>query len=239
MSLIIFKKFAPVIIGAISLLAAAAAPAAADTMSYYLGAPNTALNSYPGPYAKLTVDRTSSAVAAITFAGLTQTSGGNTYSNKLGGGSAVDVNVNSSRFSVSNISFTGGCTGPGCPDGGTRFGSFVSGAGNVSQFGRFNLLLKDVDGATDAVNSVTFTVNDLAGTWADAAAVLALNLDNYLGAAHVFVFNSAGSVVQTGFAGSGPAVTATPEAGPGVLFCLAVVFLGAAFVWRNRLARAV
>ncbi len=231
-----FKKLSPVVASAVLLLALAAAPAAASTITYDLGSPNAALSSYPGPYATVSVDLTNSTTATITFTSLSQTSGGNTYAYKLGGTGAADVNVNSTNFSVSNISFTGGCTGAGCPSGGT---AFTQGSGSVSSFGSFNLTLKDADGVGDAVHSVSFTLTDIGGTWANAAAVLALNAANYLTAGHIFVFENgvASTAVLTGFAGNS-GVAFTPEAGSEILFALALIVLCAVFARRERFVEA-
>jgi hypothetical protein len=51
--------------------------AKADTFSFNLGVGNPAISGYPGPYASVTVNRTNSTNATITFTSLT--AAGNIY----------------------------------------------------------------------------------------------------------------------------------------------------------------
>jgi hypothetical protein len=83
--------------------------------------------------------------------------------------------------------------------------------GNVDGFGNFNLSLNLNDGFTGSADHISFTLTDTAGTWANAAAVLAANNQGALAASHIFVCNDSpctttGGAVATGFAANGGAV---------------------------------
>ena len=71
--------------------------AKADTFSFNLGVGNPAISGYPGPYVSVTVNRTNSTHATITFTSLT--AAGNIY--LMGDGSSVAVNVNATSWTVS------------------------------------------------------------------------------------------------------------------------------------------
>lgn len=226
------KKLLPIAAAAVLLIGLAVSPAAADTITYNLTVPNTALSSYPQPYASVYIDLTSGTTATIKFTGLTSTNTNGTYTYILGTTNAADLNVNGA-FSVSNINFTGGCTGTGCPAGGT---GFTVGSGNVSSFGSFNLTLTNNDGFKDAVSSVTFTLTDTSGTWSSASNVLLANSLGNFAAAHVFATGATcNGACVTGFA-SNTSGSFTPE--PNTAFLLGLALFGLGFVfWRRGMLR--
>ena len=171
-------------------------PPKADLFSFDLTIGNTAISPFPGPYAHVEVDRTSTSTATITFTSLT--SGTNIY--LMGDGGTAAVNV-SGAFTLGAIS--GSNSGTGFTPGPFSDG----GAGNVSQFGVFDLTINSFDGFTHSSDFVSFDLTG--GNWADAASVLTANNNGFLAAAHIFVTTTVGGVnakngaIATGFAGNG------------------------------------
>ena len=159
-----------------ALLVALATPARADQVTFTISSGNTAISGYPGPYATVTVDLTSSTTATITFTSL------GTYT--LGQQGAADVNVNASSFSYSIITPSGLTSG---------------GSGNVDGFGTFNQTF-NLTGSGTGVTTISFTLTNTGGTWASASSVLTPNSDGYAVAAHILTFNSDGSAGPTGYA---------------------------------------
>ena len=85
--------------------------AMADSVTYYISAPNTALGSLTPPYASVTVELTSATTATVTFTSLV--SNGDLF--LMGGNGAADVNVNATSwtigvFSATNTASTGSFT---------------------------------------------------------------------------------------------------------------------------------
>jgi hypothetical protein len=199
----------------------------ADTFSFTLGTPNSAISGYTGPYEQVTVTTSgaNATTATITFTSLT--SGGNIY--LMGDGSSVAVNVNATSFTLGTV--TGSNSGTGFTA--TTFTN--AGSGNVNGFGSFNLNINSFDGFSNSSSTISFTLTDNSGTWASAADVLAANANGSLAAAHVFVTSSPANVnngaLATGFASNG---IETPLPGALALFG-SVLFggLGAA-TWRRR-----
>jgi hypothetical protein len=211
-------------------------PAAADTI-FDLSNPNAAISPYPGPYAKVDVNLTSSTTATITFTSYTNS--GNIY--LMGDGSTVALNVNSASFSVSGVSGSNGGTGftPG-----PYTVQNPPGTSNVDGFGRFNLTIDSFDGFTHSSDSVTLTVTNLSGTWAGSADVLTPNADGSTAAAHIFVTsspaNASNGALATGYAANGNQVI--PEPSSIVLGLVGLMGLGLTqirrLVRRNPLALA-
>ena len=187
-----------------------AIPAIADTVTYTVNVPNTALSAYTGPYASVTVDLTSSTTATITFDSLVN--GGNIY--LLGGNSAVGVNVNATSWTIG--SFTGTNTVPGFSPGALSSG----GSKNVSSFGVFNQTVDEKGGFTTSSTEITFILTNTSGTWANAASVLAANADGNAIEIHAFVCvepcDVANGAANTGFASTGN--TPVPEPASLLLF---------------------
>ena len=199
------------------VFALCAIPAMADTITYVIGTGNAAIGSYAGPYGQATVTLTNSTTATITFTSFTNN--GNIY--LMGDGGTVAVNVNASSFTVSNI--FGSNSGTGFTPGPYSNG----GAGNEDGFGSFNLTINSFDGYTHSSDTVTFTITNNSGTWANAGAVLIGNADGWLVAEHVFVTadpaNASNSAKATGYATGNSAV---PEPASLALFGGGLLGLG-------------
>lgn len=210
-------KFSGFLVLMVSLLLIPMA-ASASLYSYTLSNPNSALSIYSGPYATVTVslDDSNKNIATITALGLTNS----TYKYLLGDGGSLALNVNSSKFSVTNIT-------------GTQYANFKTpnyinfdGVKNVSDFGVFNATIKTFDGFDCSSNQLTLTLTNNAGNWNSASDVLINNDNNNVAAAHIFVWdgkydsnNKPICALETGFASTTP--TPIPAAawllGSGVL----------------------
>jgi hypothetical protein len=205
-------RYLPILAGAAVLGIASlfASPARADLV-FDLGLGNSDISGFPGPYAQVDVHLVDSTHATITFTSLTN--GGNIY--LMGAVGSVAVNVNASSFTLGTI--TGSNAGTGFTPGAFSNG----GAGNVDGFGSFNQTINSFDGFTHTSDTISFTLTNTSGTWADANSVLIKNADGQLAAAHIFVTsspaNAANGALATGFA----AVPA-PLIGHGLLVLLAI-----------------
>jgi len=195
-------------LAAVFLLTMGAPVALADIATFTLGTGNPGISGYAGPYATVTINRTDSTHATITFT--SDTVGGNMY--RLGDGGSVGVNVNGS-FSL------GAINGYSASSLFTP-GPFSSGSGNEDGFGSFNLTITDSDGMNNSADQVVFTLSATGtNSWASAENVLKPNEDGYSVAAHIFVWDG-GSTPQgtkpngalaTGFAADGG--TSVPDGG--------------------------
>jgi hypothetical protein len=194
--------------------------AAADVITFSLYAGNTALTSagFLGPYADVTVNRTSSTTATITF------DADGSY--RFGDGGSFAVNVNSTSFTSSATATTNGSAAttldvPGHEDG----------------FGIFNDVYNTFDGAGDSFTSGHFDLTDVGGTWASASDVLTGNAGGWLAGAHIFAgcepTEGRLSCVATGFAaGNGDTPLPTPE--PGSLLLVGTGLAGLTYLGRKR-----
>jgi hypothetical protein len=184
--------------------------AKADTISYSISVGNSAISGYPGPYANVLVNRTSTTTATITFTSLTN--GGNIY--LFGDGSSVAVNVNATTWTIGG--FTASNAGTGYTPGPLSDG----GSGNVDGFGVLNQTVNSFDGNGHASDTISFTLTNTSGTWATANSVLIANANGALAAAHIFVTsspaNASNGALVTGFAANGGAVNA-PDGGTTVM----------------------
>ena len=182
--------------------------AKADISSFDLNVGNSAIAGFSGPYANVSIDRTSSTTANITLTA---------YAGFLIGAAQVgDFNVNASSWSISNLAFNG----TSISDGGNN---------NADGFGSFNQTFDVFDGFTNAGTLLTFTLTGGAGTnWLNAMQVLIANASGWLAAAHIFVIGN--SSILTGFA-TGPSTV--PDGGTTVM--LLGVALGALGVVRRYL----
>jgi hypothetical protein len=197
------------VIGAMGIWATPQANA--DIIDFDLGAGNSAISGFSGPYAQVEVNLTSSTTATITFTSLT--SGGNIY--LMGDGGTVGVNVNAASWSVSGLSSS---------NGGTGFSASQianAGAKNEDGFGSFNQTFDSFDGFTHSSDTVSFTLTDTSGTWSSASSVLTG------AAAHIFVTsspaNASNGALVTGFA-------AVPEPTTVVAGLLLLLPLGASTI---------
>ena len=199
------KYIAPVLI---ALTCLGLQQAKADTFSFNLSVGNPAVSGYPGPYASVTINRTSSITATITFTSLTKS--GNIY--LMGDGGSAAVNVNATTFTVGTITGT---------NSGTGFtpGPYSTSSGNSDGFGSFNLSIDSFDGFTSSADTISFTLTNTSGTWSSASQVLIANASGALVAAHIFVTASpadaSAGALATGYAANGGATV--PDGGTTVM----------------------
>ena len=197
----------------------------ADAIQYSLSNGNPALTGagFTGPYATVTVNLVNSTHATVTFNSLTQTIGGNTYVYLMGDGSSGAVNVRANSWSISGMSGSNSYAGFNNP--------ILSNAGsqNVDGFGTLNQTVNNFDGFSYAMTTLSFTLTNLSGSWANANAVLIANIQGALAASHIFVAQLInGQLVNvnvTGYAANGGAVNNAPDGGTTVM--LLGVALGA------------
>lgn len=168
---------------------------------------NAAISGFPGPYATVTVTTPTlnSNMATITFT--SNTVGANIY--LMGDGGTADVNVNATTWTLGTI--TGTNAGMNFTPGPYSNG----GSGNVDGFGVLNQTINSFDGFTHSSDTISFTLTDTSGTWADAASVLVANANGAFAAIHVFVTplpadGHGTGALATGFAANGGAMS-VPE----------------------------
>jgi hypothetical protein len=203
-----------VVIACIGFMAFTLQPAKADSITFNLTNGNSAISGFPGPYASVLVNRTSTTTATVTFTSLINS--GNIY--LFGDGGSVAVNVNATSFTLGPIAGSNGGTGfaPGPYSDG--------GSGNEDGFGSFNQTINSFGGFTHSSDTLSFTLSDTTGTWTSAANVLTANNNGFLAAAHIFVTefpaDAANGALATGFAANGT----IPE--PGIVSLVALGALG-------------
>jgi hypothetical protein len=204
---------------------------------FNLGVPNSDISAYAGPYEHVDVNLTSSTTATITFTSLTNN--GNIY--LMGDGGTVAVNVNASSFTETAIgSVTESNAGTGFNTNlPTNPSPKAWTSGQEDGLGSFNLVLDNNDGFKDSADTVSFTVTNTSGTWADASTVLTANGNGYVAAAHVFVTSSPANLsngaIVTGYAGNSPLIGVVP-APPSIVLLGVGAALG--FVpWSRRRSR--
>jgi hypothetical protein len=191
-----------VLVGGLLLFASVAR---ADVTSFDLTAGNSAISGFTGPYAMVTIDRTSATTAIVTFTSLTN--GGNIY--LMGGVGAADVNVNATSWSIGSVSGSNAGTGftPGpFSDGGSS---------NEDGAGVFDQTINSFDGFTHASDTISFMLTDTSGTWASVTNVLTPNASGNEAVAHIFVTsspaNAANGALATGFGSSTGGAPPVPE----------------------------
>jgi hypothetical protein len=149
----------------------------------------------------------------------------------MGDGGTLGANVIATSSTLSGLTASNAGTGfqpTQLSDGG---------AGNEDGFGSFNQTINSFNGFSHSSDTVSFTLTNTSGTWANASAVLVANASNALAAAHIFVTLSPASAkrgaLAAGFAANtGPQV---PDGGATVM--LLGVALGALGVVRRFLGR--
>jgi hypothetical protein len=197
------------------------APASA-TLIFTISTPNAGLACCTGPYATVSVTRTSNTTADIEFDSLSN--GGYIY--LMGDGGTADLSVNGT-YTLGPVTETNSIAGftPTFND---------NTPGNVSSFGFFNLSLNNTDGFKDTATQITFTLTNTSGTWLTDADVLTPNSDGYFAAVHSYACaqpgcSSTGSAFTTGFAAGGTPGVPLPQNGvpePGSLLLLAAGLMG-------------
>jgi hypothetical protein len=199
-------RWLPITFGVAAAIACAPCTASADFI-YSISEGNSAIVSYPGPYATVTVHLVDSTHADFTVQALNQ--GSNNF--LVGDGSTVALNVNASTFSLVG-SITGTQPGIGIPNAGNGPYTANFGSQNVSEFGHFNFTIDSFDGASHASSTVSFELQNTSGTWASDSTVLTPNDKLFSAADHIFVFNSDYTLnPATGFAGDSGGINPIPE----------------------------
>jgi hypothetical protein len=198
------------------MLGITAVTALADSQMITLDNANPGLNTgaggcCTGPYAVVTINRTDTTHATVTFDSLTN--GGFTY--LIGSERGAGVNVSGS-FDLSGITGVNSLSGfsfdatSDLSDGG---------ANNMSSFGDFNQTISFFDGFTHTVTELQFTLTATNGnSWSSAADVLTNNASGFEVVYHGFACaSSAGNpctgntgATSTGFASTGGAAVPEP-----------------------------
>lgn len=178
-----------------------AGQACADT--YTLGKPNSGLSGLPGPYGTVDVTWVDSTHATVLLTALNQ----GTHNYLFGDGSTIGLNINGTvnvAAAIASIVTTQPATINGDLPNTPSFSD--GGSGTVDGWGSFNFILDNIDGATHAVKTLSFTLTATGTTsWADAAAVLTANSEKGVRVVgHVFDYdtdyNASG---VTGYAANG------------------------------------
>ena len=187
---LLFSVLAPVALA----LTFGAGGASADSVTYTLSGSN--LNApFTGPYGTVTVNRTSTTAATITFDSLSN----GTYLYLFGGNDAVGANV-SGTFSL------GAITGTGLTANGFTPGPYSNGgSGSENGFGTFSQIISSFDGFTHSSTEISFGVAATGtNTWATAGSVLTANAQGIAAAAHIFACTipctAANGAATTGYA---------------------------------------
>ena len=217
------KKFLGIPLVLTLALTSGVGSAMADSITYTIDNPGSALSGFAGPYATVTVNLIDSTNATITFD--SSTTAGITF--LMGASQVADVNVNATSWSVSGLSGTAmtGFSNGTLTDGGSA---------NVGSFGMFNQTFDNFDGYTHSHDSIAFTLTDTSGTWASAANVLGANAQGFYVAIHGFACTApcdpAAGALTTGTAANGGPVN-TPE--PASFFLLGAGVAGIG-MWQRR-----
>ena len=209
------------------LFTLAAHPATALTIS--LNNANPAISGYAGPYGTVNVTWIDTTHAAFTFTALDSPDG---WHFLFGDGGTVGLNVNGAVTVQGDIpgGDVQGITAPTGPQAGAVApGPWSLDPGsNLDGFGSFSFVLDNFDGFTHAVRTISFTLVNTSGTWANESAILSPNSTGSTAGAHIFVANADyTNTTVTGFAANG----SVPDGG------MTISLLGMALAGLGLLAR--
>ena len=232
----------------LAALACAVVPARADTTTYSLNTFN--LGGYTGPFGIVTVDRTSTLTATITF----DAADGFLFF----GTNAVGVNVNSTTWTL-DPTITGTNSWPNFSSPGPYSNG---GAANMDGFGTFNQTIDSFDGFQHSANEIIFSITSTGTSWANATEVLFANAGGSFVAAQLGVCATAtggtqtstcdglGGFRATGFVSNSSTSSSTsssqggsssgdiPEPNSGLIAILGLGLLGGTLVARSRSRRS-
>jgi hypothetical protein len=213
------KLLAAAAAGALALAAAGAANA---TLTFTLSEGNADISGFTGPYGSVDVTLTDATHANIVFTSATP----QFY---FLGAQAADVNVNATSWSLSAL------TG----NGGALSAEAAGSPGNVDGHGFFNQKIDQFDGFGDRSSTISFTLTNLSGIWANDSSVLAANASGNFVAAHIGVCTNTPctAFAATGFATDGPG-GAIPEPTTWALMILGFGGMGAMLRRSRKLAIA-
>lgn len=207
-------------IAAATLIGAAVATPARATIMESIGAANTALSGYTGPYATVSITENTATSATITFTSLT--TNGITFLMGDDGKAAVAVNVNGTA-SISGITFTqlSGFTTPTL--------TAVTGP-SMDGFGDFSNGVDASDGYASTFDKISFTLTGTGTNWLKDSDVLTANAGGFNAAIHAFACTAPCTVAEgalaTGFAANGTPSNNVPEPASLVIFGTALAGLG-------------
>ena len=200
-----------------------------NTCTYNLANSNLG-SGFNGSFGTVTITWVNGTTADVTFQANDSGVGGSAAGYQFIDSQAADLNVNSTNFSVGTFSDTQLATFHG-----QDTTQWTKSSGNVDGFGTFNLQVNTQDGSGSAMDTISFVLTDVSGTWANAAAVLALNGNGNDVAAHVAActgtpcsINNTGAT--TGYASQGTSVH-VPDGG------VTLMLLGGALVGIETLRR--
>ncbi len=216
------------------LLTVGASLGMADSTSLTLGTLN--LKNYTGPSATVTVNRTDSRHATLTFTSLVNSE----HIYPIGAIGIVGANINGT-FQITSISgsgqngFTSGTVteAANCSE---RFSHFCTiDAANEDEFGRFNLMAKAAEGSKESDTQIVVSIQGTGATaWTNAADVLTGNNKGNVVTAHVFTCPGNASACTSTQSTAARAYPSSVVPEPRLLTALAVGMIGLALFQARR-----